>query len=111
MDAMKYQTRRFLSLDDVRDRPYIGPVVDVVEEAPRNRWRPSAPVTPKLVLVFGDGRAVVCEGRNLDGLIAALGAETDDWIGEVVTVDVEVIPTASGRERQRKRITARRRMP
>lgn len=104
MDAMAFRTRRLIGLDDLRGHALTGAVVEVTSETPRNRWRPQGPPLAKLVLVFGDGRAVVAEGRNLDALIACFGAETDAWIGRSVTVDVEVVPTASGRGRERKRI-------
>ncbi len=104
MNAMQFRTRRYLALDDVRGGPYTNTLVAVVEELPRNRWRPSDKVAPRLVGVFPDGRAVVIEGRNLDEMIGALGAETDDWVGQEITIDIERLPTTSGGYRERKRI-------
>jgi hypothetical protein len=104
MDAMKYREASFLRLDDLRHGAYEGVIHDVQEAMPRNKWRPSDPVAPRLALIFGDGRGLVLEARNLDLMIAAFGPETDGWLGWPVRVFIDTLPSTHGRGREVKRI-------
>jgi hypothetical protein len=105
MDAIRYRHRRFLTLDDIRDHPYVGVVAHVDELTPHNRWRPSE-TTPKLAVIFEDGRGVILEGGTLEAMIGTFGSETDHWVGQCITVSAERVRTAKGGFRERKRVEA-----
>jgi hypothetical protein len=87
------QQRKHLLLDDL---PYAGEILSADVSDVRNRFRVDPDGKPvydkRIILTFTDGRTLPLEASNLRLMIDALGAETDQWIGQHVQVEVAPHP-------------------
>jgi hypothetical protein len=81
MDASKFAGSAFLTLDDVKDGPITGEIVDVEEGGYK-----------KLVLTFNNGLRFSLNVTNTQELIKTFGSETDDWLGEKIELYEGEVP-------------------